>query len=86
MKIREMIGNAVANSIPMIIGETIGGIFADSVIGVVNSNLEYYINNPDGIETGYGYFIDHPEDTKRGKSNFLMFCRRVLVDHGVIKP
>jgi hypothetical protein len=77
----------LAKAVPITIGEMIGSFGAQALIGILEAYAEYYWNNPEGIDTGVGYFIDHPEDMKRN-TNILTLLRRIAVDHNwyKIKP
>jgi len=82
-----LIWKQIAKAIPITIGELIGSFGAQALIAIVESYAEYYWNNPEGIDTGCGYFIDHPEDTVK-KTNIITLLRRIAVDHNwyKIKP
>lgn len=77
----------IAKVIPITIGEMLGGFLAQALIAVLDAYAEYYWNNPEGLDTGVGYFIDHPEDLKK-ENNIFTLIRRIAVDHNwyKIKP
>lgn len=77
----------ISKAIPITIGEMLGSFFAQALIAILEAYTEYYWNNPEGIDTGVGYFIDHPEDLKK-ETNILTLFRRIAVDHNwyKIKP
>ncbi len=77
----------ITKAIPITIGEMLGSFFAQALIAILEAYAEYYWNNPEGIDTGVGYFIDHPEDLKK-ETNIITLFRRIAVDHNwyKIKP
>lgn len=74
----------ISKAIPITIGEMLGSFFAQALIAILEAYAEYYWNNPEGIDTGVGYFIDHPEDLKKETNIFTLF-RRIAVDHNWYK-
>jgi hypothetical protein len=77
----------ISKVIPVTIGELVGSSLAQAIIGILEAYAEYYWNNPEGIDTGIGYFIDHPEDLKK-ENNIFTLIRRIAVDRNwyKIKP
>lgn len=74
----------IAKVIPITISEMLGGALAQALVAILDAYIEYYWNNPEGIDSGVGYFIDHPEDLER-ETNIRTFIRRILVDHNLYK-
>jgi hypothetical protein len=69
-----------AKGITITLGEFLGSSMAQAFIGVVEGYNQYYWSDPNGEESGCGYFIDHPEDTEK-ETNLRTFTKRVAIDH-----
>ncbi len=70
-----------SKGIVITIAEFVGSSTAQAFIGVVEAHNQYYWSDPEGTESGSGYFIDHPEDTEK-ENNLRTFIKREAIDHG----